>query len=164
MSVILNGNEYELADFVGPDGRGYTNINPDTGLPFFPDSIFQDMLAEIDSALTSYDISGFMFRSLDGTNVAGTQFGLMIVRNITFADDFAGSFAEAQVGAQNERIFFIDKNDLELGRLTFPSGGQTNGVFTSTSPTPQFLVGDKLTMRVLGGDANLDAISFTLKG
>ena len=31
MSVILNGNTYELADFVGADGRGYTNINPDTG-------------------------------------------------------------------------------------------------------------------------------------
>jgi hypothetical protein len=122
------------------------------------------MLAEIDNSLSAYDISGFMFRVLDGTNVAGTQFGMMIVRNVTFPDDFIGSFAEAQVGALNERIIFIDKNDIEVGRLTFPTGGQTNGVFTSTSPATQFLVGDKLTMRVTGGDANLDAISFTLKG
>lgn len=164
MSVILNGNEYELADFVGPDGRGYTNINPDTGLPFFPDSIFQDMLAEIDSALTSYDISAFFYRSLIGSNVAGVMFGLMIVRNVTFADDFAGSFSEAQTGALNERIFLIEKNDLQIGTLTYPSGGQTNGVLATNAGAVSFLIGDKLTIVAPGGDVTLDDISLTLKG
>lgn len=164
MSVILNGNTYELADFVGPDGRGYTNINPDTGLPYFPDSIFSDMLEEIDQSLNSYDISAFFYRALDGTNVAGVMYGAMIVRNITFADDFAGSFAEAQTGALNERIFNIQKNDITIGTLTYPSGGQTNGVLATTGGAIQFLVGDKLTIVAPGSDANLVDISLTLKG
>ena len=164
MSVILNGNTYELSDFVGPDGRGYTNINPDTGLPFFPDSIFQDMLAEIDSSLNSYDISTFFYRSLIGSNVAGVMFGVMIVRPVTFADDFAGSFAEAQTGALNERIFLIQKNDLTVGTLTYPSGGQTNGVLATSGGSVSFIATDKLTIVSPGGDTNLDDISLTLKG
>jgi hypothetical protein len=164
MSVILNGNTYTLEDFVGPDGRGYTNINPDTGLPFFPDSIFSDMLEEIDQSLNSYDIGAFFYRQLIGEDVAGVMFGTMIVRNVTFADDFAGSFSEAQTGALNERIFNIQKNDITVGTLTYPSGGQTNGVLATSGGSVQFLVGDKLTIVSPGGDSNLDAISLTLKG
>jgi len=47
MSVVLNGNTYETADFVGGDGRGYNEVFPATGLTLFPESIFTDMLAEL---------------------------------------------------------------------------------------------------------------------
>ena len=47
MAVLLNGNSYQESDFIGSDGRGYANTNPDTNLPFFPDSIFTDLLAEL---------------------------------------------------------------------------------------------------------------------
>lgn len=50
MSVTLNGHLYQASDFVGADGRGHAKINPDTGLPFFPDSVFSDMIAELSSA------------------------------------------------------------------------------------------------------------------
>ena len=54
MSVVLNGNTYAITDFVGADGRGYSEIFAATGLQTFPESIFTDMLAELASA-TSID-------------------------------------------------------------------------------------------------------------
>lgn len=54
MSVVLNGNTYATSDFVGSDGRGYSETFPATGLQLFPESIFTDLIAELASA-TSID-------------------------------------------------------------------------------------------------------------
>ena len=51
MSVTLNGNTYETADFVGTAGRGFNEIFAATGLTLFPESIFTDMLAELASSV-----------------------------------------------------------------------------------------------------------------
>lgn len=162
MSVFLNGNEYELADFVGPDGRGYTNTNPDTGLPFFPDSIFEDMLAEIASSLTSYDISAFIPGTPSGQDIV---FRFVAVREVNFADDFAGSEAKTKVVATSTRVMDIQKNGIIVGDLTFTNAGGVDGVFATSGGGLQVLVGDIIDILAPGGaDATLRDVCLTLKG
>lgn len=50
MSVTLNGNTYDSTDFVGTDGRGYSQVFAATGLILFPNSIFTDLVAELAAA------------------------------------------------------------------------------------------------------------------
>ena len=57
MSVVLNGNTYASADFVGSSGRGYSETFAATGLQLFPESIFTDLIAELASAATVAGVS-----------------------------------------------------------------------------------------------------------
>lgn len=50
MPITLNGHTYDVADFTGTNGRGYTAIDPQTALPRFPNGIFTDLLAHLASA------------------------------------------------------------------------------------------------------------------
>lgn len=162
MSVILNGNEYELADFVGPDGRGYTNINPDTGLPFFPDSIFQDMLAEIDSALTSYDVSAFIAGTPSGLDVV---FQFVAVRPVTFADNFAGSEAKSRVITSNDRTYIIQKNGVQVGTMIFTNAGGVDAALDTNAGSVTFIAGDILSILApAAADGTLEDVSITFKG
>jgi len=162
MSVILNGNEYDLADFVGPDGRGYTNVNPDTGLPFFPDSIFSDMLAEIDSALTSYDVSAFIAGTPSGLDVV---FQFVAVRNVTFADDFTGSLGISRVVTTATREYVIQKNGGQVGTLTFTNAGGVDGVFVTSGGSTTLIPGDIISILApAAADATLEDVAVTFKG
>jgi hypothetical protein len=53
-SVVLNGHSYDSTQF---QGWGYTQVNPDTGMVRFPDSIFTDMLAELASSAALLGLS-----------------------------------------------------------------------------------------------------------
>lgn len=162
MSIFLNGNEYQASDFIGAQGRGYQDINPDTDLPFFPDSIFTDMLAEIDSSLTAYDVSAFIAGTPSGLDVV---FQFVAVRPVTFADDFLGSEAKARVISTASRVYAIQKNGLGVGDITFTNGGGVDGVFATSGGATILDVGDILTILApAAADATLEDVAITLKG
>lgn len=162
MSIFLNGNEYAAADFIGPQGRGYQNINPDTDLPYFPDSIFTDMLEEIANSLASYDVSAFIAGTPSGLDVV---FQFVAVRTVTFADDFLGSEAKARVISTASREYVIQKNGLAVGEITFTNGGGVDGVFATSGGSTVLDVGDILTILApAAADATLEDVAITLKG
>ncbi len=162
MSIFLNGNEYEAADFIGAQGRGYQDINPDTDLPFFPDSIFTDMLAEIDSALTSYDVSAFIAGTPSGNDVV---FQFVAVRSVTFADNFFGSEAKSRVVTTNERIYVIQKNGVPIGTATFTNAGGVDAALDTNAGALNLIAGDILTILApAAADGTLEDVSITFKG
>ncbi len=162
MSIFLNGNEYAAADFIGAQGRGYQDINPDTGLIQFPDSVFTDMLAEIDSSLGSYDVSAFIAGTPSGLDVV---FQFVAARTVTFADDFAGSLAKTRVISTGSRVYAIQKNGIGIGDITFTNGGGVDGVFATSGGQTILDVGDILTILAPpAADATLEDGSVTVTG
>lgn len=162
MSIFLNGNEYQASDFIGAQGRGYQDINPDTDLPFFPDSIFTDMLAEIDSSLTAYDVSAFIIGTPSGQDIV---FRFVAVRPVTFADDFFGSEGLTKVTSTGTRVMDIQKNGIIIGTLTFTNAGGVDGVFATSAGETILDVGDVLDILApLAADATLRDVCITLKG
>jgi len=161
MSVILNGNTYELDDFVGTDGRGYTNINPATGKVFFPDSVFDDMLAEIASSLASYDVSAFV-AGLPGSS--DVVFRFIAVRPVTFADDFLGSDAHARVAATALTTFDVQKNGVNIGDIQFAISA-VDGTFLTDAGSVSLAAGDRLEIVApASADATLEDIAITFMG
>ena len=161
MSVILNGNTYQLSDFTSPDGRGYTNVNPATGKPFFPDSIFEDMLAEIASSLSSYDVSAFIAGVPASSDVV---FRFIAVRPVTFADDFALSDAHARVAATALATFDVQKNGVNVGDIQFAIAA-VDGTFLTDAGSVSLAAGDRLEIVAPASpDASLEDIAITFKG
>lgn len=158
MSIVLNGHTYTAADFIGTDGRGYNDINADTGLRQFPDSIFTDLLAEIAATLVAYDITGFV----PGRPVASELvLKFVAVRALTLADNFAGSQAHAEAVATAEAVFSVKKNGVAVGTITFAIGGGT-GTFNTTGATVALVAGDRLEVYAPAvTDATLSDIAIT---
>ncbi len=162
MSIFLNGNEYQSSDFIGANGRGYQDINPDTGLPFFPESIFTDMLEEIDNSLASYDVSAFIIGTPSAQAIV---FRFVAVRPVTFPDDFFGSEAQTKVTSTGTRVMDIQKNGIIVGTLTFTNAGGVDGVFVTSGGATILDVGDTIDILAPGGaDATLRDVCITLKG
>lgn len=140
MSVTLNGHTYTAEDFIQSDGRGYNDINADTGLRQFPDSIFTDLLAEIAATLVAYDITGFVPGRPMGSELV---LKFVAVRALTLADDFAGSEAHAEAAATAETVFDVAKNGVAVGTITFAIAGDT-GTFATTGGACALAAGDRL--------------------
>ena len=158
MSVTLNGHVYEAADFIQSDARGYNDINADTGLRQFPDSIFTDLLAEIAATLVAYDICGFF----PGRPMASeVVLKFVAVRSLTLADNFAGSQAKALTAATAEAVFTVKLNGAAVGTITFAIGA-TTATFNTTGAAVAIVAGDYLTVEAPAvTDATLDDIAIT---
>lgn len=85
-------------------------------------------------------------------------------RAILFPTDFAGStVAPADVAATADAIFSIQKNNVEIGTITY-AASSTAGTFSSIGPW-SFAVGDLLTIVAPATqDATLTGIAVCLKG
>lgn len=82
---------------------------------------------------------------------------------VTYAVDFDGSLAEAQIAATAETIFSIQQNNVEIGTLTF-AAASTTGTFVLAAETT-FAVGDIL--EIIGpnpADVTLSDLAITFKG
>ncbi|HUT57823.1 MAG TPA: hypothetical protein VNA25_08210 [Phycisphaerae bacterium] len=158
--MVLNGHTYTAAMFIGTDGRGYNDINADTGLRNFPDSIFTDLLAEIAATLVAYDITGFFPGRPMGSEVV---LKFVAVRALTLADDFAGSEAKALTAATGAAVFTVNLNGAPVGTITFALGA-TTATFVTTGAAVALVAGDWLTVVAPAvTDATLDDIAITFK-
>lgn len=83
-------------------------------------------------------------------------------RAASIPDDFAGSYADAEVAATASTVFTVKKNGASVGTITFAIGA-TTGAFVTTGGTVALAAGDKLTIHAPATpDATLADISVTL--
>jgi hypothetical protein len=109
-----------------------------------------------------YDIGGM---SVGEPEASAIILNYVSTRTITMQDDFAGSFAEAQVAATALTTFDIQRNGLSIGSLAFAALA-TSGTFTTTGGgTETFVPGDVLTVVApVTPDATLADIALTFFG
>ena len=86
-------------------------------------------------------------------------------RAVSFAANFAGSYAAALTAATAETVFEVQKNDAGIGTITFAAAG-TSGTFASSGGSAvSFAPGDILSVvSPSTADATLAHIGITLAG
>lgn len=109
-----------------------------------------------------YDVGG-------GCNGAPTASQVLLraimVRGVSFLDDFAGSQAKAEVAATAQTDFDVQVNGVSIGYFRFAAAGTTATFVTTDSVTEALVAGDVLKVIAPGSpDATLANIAFTLKG
>lgn len=114
----------------------------------------------VPSPSNSYEVNVF----IAGLPPANKEvYRLPIMQNVTFEDDFAGSYASARVNPTSPATFTIKKNGSDVGTVTFnPSGAhtfQTTGTIVACAP------GDVLTIvSPVVQDATLEDVAIGLLG
>lgn len=68
---------------------------------------------------------------------------VVFTTDVTFPADFLGSRAKARVASTGAAVYSIQKNDVQIGTITFATS--TNGVFALTSET-SFTSGDRMSV------------------
>lgn len=104
-----------------------------------------------------YDIAMGYSNALPANSIV---LNFIATRNFTTANLLAGSRAELITGGSSPVTLFIQRNGVQFGTVTFPTGNSSVGVFTGTAQT--FSAGDLLevvTPAVTLGANNL-AITF----
>ncbi len=88
----------------------------------------------------------------------------VFARNVTFADDFAGSTGLVGVNPTSAATIDVLKNDVSIGTISITTGGVVTFV-TAGSGAETFGSGDKLTLVNQGtADATLSDVSVTFQG
>lgn len=89
----------------------------------------------------------------------------IMVRSISFDNDFAGSQAEAEVAATAQTDFDVQKNGSSIGYFRFAAAGTAATFVTSGSGDETFSAGDVLkVVAPASPDATLANIAFTFAG
>lgn len=111
--------------------------------------------------VAAYDVGMW----IAGAPTNGEEIARIVVpRACSFADDFAGSYAVAEVAATGSSVFDVQKNGASVGSITFAAAG-TTGTFATTGGATTFAAGD--TIKIIApatADATLADISITLVG
>jgi hypothetical protein len=130
------------------NGAGFEEQNPPNDCPLMQDSGDDQAFACWSGSGDSYDFTvPFDGPALPGD---GQIVYFPIVKNITCADDFAGSVAKADEPSTGTAVFTIKKNGSTVGTVTFTtsdtgvwatSGGATSyadgDIYAAIAPSPQ---------------------------
>lgn len=116
-------------------------------------------LGDLASGTTFYDVGGASFGAPLANELVINH---VFVRVATMADDFVGSYAEAQTAATALTVFDVQRNGVSIGTVTFAAAG-TSGTFVTTGGTPEgFVPGDVLTVVAPGTpDVTLADVAIT---
>lgn len=110
---------------------------------------------------TPYDIGGMVS---DMPAASAIVLNHVAVRTISFADDFAGSFAVAQIAATASTVFVVNRNGAPIGTITFAAAA-TTGTFVTTLAAESLTPGQVLTVVApVTPDATLADIAITFFG
>ena len=89
---------------------------------------------------------------------------VVLTRAVSFADDFAGAWAYAGVGATAETVLDVHRNGAPIGTITFGTGASA-GIFATGGGAETFAAGDRLAIiNEDPADATLADLSITFLG
>lgn len=140
--------------FVFTDGSD-AGDDPDQEVDIYPTIDNYDVSGD-----NSYDVSII----LSGAVGNSQEFiGHFFVRDVLFADDFAGSRARLEMAPDAETVFDVQVDDSSVGSITFASSSQS-GTFVTTGGALTISDGSYLDV-VAPSDANSSAgLRITFKG
>lgn len=87
-----------------------------------------------------------------------------LARAVSFADEFAGSYARASAAATGSSVFDLRKNGVSVGSITFAAAA-SSGTFATSGAAVAFAAGDILSIHAPAtADATLADVGIVLAG
>jgi hypothetical protein len=87
-----------------------------------------------------------------------------LARAVSFADDFAGSYASASANATASTVIDVKKNGVSVGTITYGIGS-SSGTFVTSGGAVSFAAGDILSLHgPATADATLADVGIALAG
>lgn len=161
-----SGHEDEIAYY---RSSSWTFIEPQVGWHCFV--ISENEWFIYDSASTGWILAldAFYYDVGGGCNGVPSASQVLLraimVRDVSFPDNFSGSQAEAEIAATAQTDFDVQKNGSSIGYFRFAAAATAATFNTTGSGVEAFAAGDILkVVAPASPDATLAHISFTFKG